>query len=357
MAHGKALVVGASGISGYNTAAALLAQDWEVDGLSRRGGQGPEGMGEVLVDLQDRDAVASALRDGGYTHVFYCSWLRQETEAENRRVNGAMLSNVLDAVGPGGTLAHVALVTGLKHYLGPFEAYAQTPIETPFREEMDRVPYENFYYDQEDILFAAAVAHGFTWSVHRSHTMIGWAVGNAMNMGMTLAIYGTICREAGTPMVFPGSPQQYEGVTDVTDARLLAQQLIWSATTPAGANQALNTVNGDVFRWRQMWELLAADLGAQTGPYPGHGRSLEEEMRGRGEEWDAIVARHGLAPHPMDRLASWWHTDSDLGREVETFADMTKSRTLGFLGFRDTRRTFLDLFQKLREERIIPPLA
>jgi hypothetical protein len=33
---------------------------------------------------------------------------------------------------------------------------------------------------------------------------------------------------------------------------------------------------------------------------------------------------------------------------------MTKSRTLGFHGFRDTRRTFLGLFDRLRSERIIP---
>ena len=48
------------------------------------------------------------------------------------------------------------LVTGLKHYLGPFEAYASAPADTPFRESQDRLPFENFYYDQEDVLFAAA---------------------------------------------------------------------------------------------------------------------------------------------------------------------------------------------------------
>lgn len=350
----NALVVGASGISGANVVSALLAQGWEVTGVSRRPGVAPVQMRTVHVDLRDRGVVAEALATGGYTHVFYCTWLRQPTEAENRRVNGAMLQNTLDAVTPGGTVEHVALVTGLKHYLGPFEAYAKTPIETPFREDMDRVPYENFYYDQEDILFAEAARHGFTWSVHRAHTMIGWAIGNAMNMGVTLAVYATICRESGQPLVFPGSPQQYAGVTDVTDAGLLAEQLIWSATDPAGANEALNAVNGDVFRWRRMWEEIAADLGVETAAYPGHARSLEEEMRGRDAEWDAIVARYGLAPNPMSRLASWWHTDSDLGREVETFADMTKSRSLGFLGFRDSRRTFSDLFERLRSERIIP---
>ena len=222
---------------------------------------------------------------------------------------------------------------------------------TPFREEMPRVPYENFYYDQEDLLFEAAARYRFTGSVHRAHTTIGWALGNAMNMGVTLAVYATMCREAGKPFVFPGSPQQYAGVTDVTDADLLAEQLVWSATTPDAANQALNVVDGDVFRWREMWP---EDLGVPTREYPGHARSLEDEMRGEDERWAAIVAQHSLRPTELATLASWWHTDGDLGLEVETFADMTKSRTLGFHGFRDTRRTFLGLFDRLRSERIIP---
>jgi nucleoside-diphosphate-sugar epimerase len=354
MSPRRALVVGASGISGYNTAIRLLQDGWDVHGLSRRPGQAPPGLTQVSADLRDSVAVSAALDGLAFTHVFYCTWLRQSTEAENCRVNGAMLSHVLDAVGPKGTVQHVALVTGLKHYLGPFEAYAKTPVTTPFREEMPRVPYENFYYDQEDLLFDAASRYRFTWSVHRAHTMIGWALGNAMNMGVTLAVYATMCREAGKPFVFPGSPQQYAGVTDVTDAELLAEQLVWSATTPAAANQALNVVNGDVFRWRELWEVIADGLGVATGEYPGHARSLEAEMTGADELWRAIVDTHALQPTELATLASWWHTDSDLGREVETFADMTKSRTLGFHGFRDTRRTFLGLFDRLRSERIIP---
>jgi nucleoside-diphosphate-sugar epimerase len=354
MSPRRALVVGASGISGYNTAVRLLQDGWDVHGLSRRPGQAPPGLTQVSADLRDSVAVSAALDGLAFTHVFYCTWLRQSTEAENCRVNGAMLSHVLDAVGPKGTVQHVALVTGLKHYLGPFEAYAKTPVTTPFREEMPRVPYENFYYDQEDLLFDAASRYRFTWSVHRAHTMIGWALGNAMNMGVTLAVYATMCREAGKPFVFPGSPQQYAGVTDVTDAELLAEQLVWSATTPAAANQALNVVNGDVFRWRELWEVIADSLGVATREYPGHARSLEAEMTGADELWRAIVDTHALQPTELATLASWWHTDSDLGREVETFADMTKSRTLGFHGFRDTRRTFLGLFDRLRSARIIP---
>ena len=203
------------------------------------------------------------------THLFYCTWLRQDTEDRNIEVNGAMTRNTLDAAGAVGTLEHVALVTGLKHYLGPFEAYAQNPAKPPFRESQPRLDYKNFYYDQEDILFAAADKYGFRWSVHRPHTVIGYALGNAMNMGVTLAVYGTIARETGRPFVFPGSPEQYDGTTDITDARLLARHLTWAATSPAGANEAFNVVNGDTFHWRQMWEVVAVGPRRRAGAVPG----------------------------------------------------------------------------------------
>jgi nucleoside-diphosphate-sugar epimerase len=209
---------------------------------------------------------------------------------------------------------------------------------------------------QEDILFEAAARRGFTWSVHRPHTVIGWAIGNAMNMGVTLAVYGTICRETGRPFVFPGSPEQYDAVTDVTDARVLARHLEWAATTPAAADQALNIVNGDVFRWRRLWRTVAAGLGVEPAPYPGHATPLEEQMTDARAAWERIVEKHRLAPHDVGTLASWWHTDADLGRTMETFTDMSKSRRAGFLDYQETERSFLDLFDRLRAERIIPVL-
>ena len=43
---------------------------------------------------------------------------------------------------------------------------------------MPRQPYPNFYYDQEDVVFDRAQKKGFTWSVARPHTMIGFAPNN-----------------------------------------------------------------------------------------------------------------------------------------------------------------------------------
>ena len=248
-----ALVAGASGIAGQATAAELTAAGWNVLGLARRPVDQP-GVTPIVADLQDPETIVTALADTRPDAVFITTWARQATEAENIRVNAAMVRNLLDAVRPAQSVRHVALVTGLKHYLGPFESYGKGRLpQTPFREEQARLSIENFYYAQEDEVISAAERDGFTWSVHRPHTIIGQAVGNAMNMGSTLAVYASLCRELGRPFRFPGSQAQWDGLTDMTSASQLARHLLWAAETPAAANQAFNVVNGDVFRWSWMW--------------------------------------------------------------------------------------------------------
>ncbi|MGW1345830.1 SDR family oxidoreductase [Kribbella sp. NPDC002412] len=354
MAERRALVVGATGLTGRNTAEHLARSGWEVTGVSRKQGMDTDGVRNVSADISDPVSIAAAAQEVRATHVFYCTWSRQETEARNIEVNGSMLRNVLESTGRTDTLEHVCLVTGLKHYLGPFEAYAQNPAKPPFHERQPRLAHENFYYTQEDILWAAAERFGFSWTVHRPHTVIGYTLGNAMNMGVTLAVYGTLARETGMPFVFPGSPEQYDGTTDITDARLLAEHLVWAATTPAAANEAFNVTNGDTFRWRQMWEVVATGLGVEPAPYPGHPTPLEGRMGDAAATWQRLAARHGLAEPDVDRLVSWWHTDSDLGRTVETHASMAKSREAGFVRTQDSARSFLELFDRLRAERVIP---
>jgi nucleoside-diphosphate-sugar epimerase len=350
-----ALIVGVSGIVGRNLADLLLAQeDWVVHGVARRPGQ-REGVLPIAVDLQDAAAVDAALKDIRPTHIFLTTWLRQRTEAENIRVNAGMVRNVLDAVSKAKTVRHVGLVTGLKHYLGPFEAYGKGSLPaTPFREEQARLQLENFYYAQEDEVFAAAARDGYRWSVHRPHTIIGFAVGNAMNMGTTLAAYATICKEQSQPMRFPGSSAQWNSLTDMTDARLLAKHLLWAATTPAASNQAFNVVNGDVFRWSWMWKRLAAWFGVEAAELAGEGVPLEKQLAHAAPIWKKIAERHALAESDLNVVASAWHTDADLGRPIEVVTDMSKSRKLGFTEYQATDESFFELFEKLRANRIIP---
>jgi nucleoside-diphosphate-sugar epimerase len=350
-----ALIAGVTGIVGNNLAHQLLSNGWKVHGLARRPSTHIDGVNFVAADLLDPASLRSAVTSLKPSHVFITTWLRQPTEAENIRVNSSMVRNLLEAVSIDDSIRHVALVTGLKHYLGPFEAYGKGTLPaTPFREEQPRLNIENFYYAQEDELFAAATRHHFGWSVHRPHTIIGYALGNAMNMGVTLAAYATICRETGRPFLFPGSSAQWNSLTDMTDARLLARHLEWAATTPAARDQAFNVVNGDVFRWSWMWPRLASWFGIESAPFPGEGTPLEKQLAGAEDIWKHIAQSHHLAKPNLNHLASAWHTDADLGRPIEVVTDMTKSRKLGFLDYQATDDSFYDLFERLRQNHVIP---
>jgi len=245
-----ALVVGVTGIGGSHVARELLVKGWNVVGLSRRVPRDLPEARHIAADLLDPAALQTALADVAPTHVFITTWMRQETEAENIRVNAALVRNLLDGLSSKKSLRHVALVTGLKHYLGPFEAYASsgTLPDTPLRESQPRLPLDNFYYAQEDEVYAAAERDRFTWSVHRPHSIIGLAVGNAMNMGTTLAVYAMLCKETGRPFQFPGSEAQWKGLTDVTEARMLAKQLVWAADTDAAKNDGDTAASPDQLR-------------------------------------------------------------------------------------------------------------
>ncbi|MBG6216292.1 nucleoside-diphosphate-sugar epimerase [Arthrobacter sp. CAN_A6] len=349
-----ALVVGASGIAGSALVDKLTGEGWQVLAMSRSAGQPRKNVRYVQADLSSPRSVAEALAPELPTHVFFTAWARQDTEEENIRVNAAMLRNLLAAL-ENKQVAHVALMTGLKHYLGPFEAYAAGEMaDTPFHEEEPRLPVRNFYYAQEDELWSAAATQGFTWSVHRAHTVIGHAIGNAMNMGLTIAAQASLCKAAGRPFIFPGSETQWNGLTDMTDAGLLADHMLWAATTPAGADEAFNIVNGDIFRWRWMWPRLAAYFGVEPQGYLDAPRPLEGQMAGTEQLWHQLAETGGLEESRLDRVASWWHTDGDLGRNIEVVTDMSKSRLAGFTGYRRTLDSFTNLFDRYRADNLIP---
>ncbi|SIT23193.1 Nucleoside-diphosphate-sugar epimerase [Chryseobacterium ureilyticum] len=351
-----ALVVGATGITGSNLAEELIAQGFKTYGLSRTPNDNIIGLHPIKADLLDVQSLTEALSEVSPTHVYFTTWMRNDTEEENIRVNSLLVKNLLNVLSPKKSVKHVALVTGLKHYLGPFEAYAKEgvlPI-TPIREEHPRLPLPNFYYAQEDEVYKASERDGFTWSIHRPHTVIGYAVGNLMNIAVTLCVYASICKEAGKPFIYPGSEAQWNGISDVTDAGILAKQLVWASTTESAKNQAFNITNGDVFRWKWLWERLANWFGIQAEGYNGSIRPLEKEMENTQEIWTKIAEKYNLKEKNVNRLSSAWHTDLDLGRPLEVMCDMSKSRKLGFTAYKNTEDSFIEVFERLKSENIIP---
>src|SRR4051812_33212207 len=133
--QGRALVVGVSGIVGQAVAAKLDAEGWDTYGLCRSGTSIGDHVTTLRADLSDPTALAVALEGVAPELVAITAWTRQDTEAENIAVNGGAVRNLLAALEPARSVRHVALMTGLKHYLGPFEAYAVGEMaDTPFHE-------------------------------------------------------------------------------------------------------------------------------------------------------------------------------------------------------------------------------
>ena len=77
-------------------------------------------------------------------------------------------------------------------------------------------------------------------------------------------------------------------------------------------------------------------------------------MEGMAPVWERIAEREGLRESQLDRVASFWHTDGDLGRDIECVTDMTKSRLAGFTGYVRTLDAFARVFDRLRDERVVP---
>ncbi len=104
-----------------------------------------------------------------------------------------------------------------------------------------------------------------------------------------------------------------------------------------------------------MWGRIAEWFGLEPEPFDDTVRPLEQQqMADDAPVWRRIAEREGLAEPRLDRLASAWHTDVDLGRPIEIIADMSRGRRLGFTDYRPTDDAFFDLFARLRADRLIP---
>ncbi len=179
-----------------------------------------------------------------------------------------MVRNVLEAVTakPNG-LRHVGLVTGTKHYLDLLSLMVRTS-PTHHSARTNRLPLENFYYTQEDLVFEFAARFGFSWTVYRPHTIVGYAVGNAMNLGVTLATYASICRATGRPFLFPGSPTYSTTAWPTSRMAAVGPPHRVGVDQPFERNEAFNVVNGDVFRWQRMWNVIACYFEIEPAPTP-----------------------------------------------------------------------------------------
>ncbi len=345
----KAVVVGARGVIGGKLVEHLRELgNWDVVGLSRRGGQPDGRVNHIAVDLLDPDdarSKLSGLRD--VTHVFYAAYQERPSWAELVEPNLAMLANAVETIEEAApTLRHVSLMQGYKVYgahLGPFK--------TPAREDDPPHMPPEFNVDQQQFLEDRQSGKGWTWSALRPSVVCGFALGTPMNLVNAIAVYASISKHLGLPLRFPGKPGAYDSLLEMTDADLLARATVWAATGERAANQAFNIANGDLFRWDEMWPKIAAYFDLEVAPpLP---MSLAETMADKEDLWHRLASEHGLQ-HSYAEVSSWAFADAVLSWDYDLIADSSKARRLGFHDFVETSSMFAQRFDELRHRKVIP---
>ncbi|KAL8490123.1 hypothetical protein ACS0TY_025382 [Phlomoides rotata] len=362
-----ALIIGVTGIVGNALAEILPVSDtpggpWKVYGVARRPRPSWNADHPVqyiqcdVSDCHETQTKLSPLTD--VTHIFYVTWANRPTEADCCLINGAMLRNVLDAVIPNAVnFCHVCIQTGHKHYIGPFESFGKIkPHETPFVEDVDRLDTVNFYYTLEDVAIEAAVRKPeLTWSVHRPAVIFGFSPHSMMNMLDSLCVYAAICKHEGAPLKFPGTKAAWNCYSGASDADLIAEQQIWCCVDPNGKDEAFNCSNGDVFKWKRIWRILAEEFEVEYEEFDEEEEyvSLVERMKDKESVWDEIVKKNGLTVTKLEEVATFWFVDLIFGGEC-MLDNMNKSKERGFFGFRNSEKSLISVVEKMRVHKIVP---
>jgi nucleoside-diphosphate-sugar epimerase len=345
-----ALVVGARGVIGGNLISHLEREgEWNIIGLSRRGGSDTGAVRHVSVDLLDAEDTRTKLADmDDVTHVFYAAYQDRPTWSQLVAPNVGMLTNVVDAIEPvAPALEHISLMQGYKVYgahLGPFA--------TPAKEDDPPHMPPEFNVDQQQFLERRQEGASWSWSALRPSVVAGVGLGNPMNLAMVIAVYASMSKELGIPLRFPGKPGAYTSLIEMTDADLLAKATVWAATNAESRNQAYNITNGDMFRWSSMWPKIAAFFDLEVAP-PLQ-MDLSSVMADKEGLWETMVDRHGLVATPYRDVSSWTFGDFVFGWDYDVIADTSKSRRAGFHEFVDTEEMFLRIFRDLRSRKLIP---
>src|ERR1700726_3777368 len=216
--------------------------------------------------------------------------------AEPAEPNARMLKNTLHALAARDVpLRRIVLSGGAKSYgfsLGAFNA--------PAKETESRLIAPIHYHQQEDIVVDWSSKHGASWTVLRPHLVMGPSLNSPMNLVTRLATYAAMSRELGLPLRFPGRREGWNTLQETTDAELFGRAALWALDEDKARNEIFNVSNGDVYRWRRLWNELAAFYDLSVAEPLA--MSTVSEMSEKAPLWDSMVARFGLPANPYQQI-------------------------------------------------------
>ena len=343
------LVPGALGVIGSGNVEHLASLDGvRVTSLARRAAPDSRADRHLQVDLLDADAVAGIHAEiADVTHLVFAAYAESGDAVHDLDVNVGMLRGALDGLRDAGApLRHVTLYQGGKAYGAHLGAY-----RTPARETDPRLPIPHFYYAQEDLLRERQASAEWTFTILRPDIVLGASAGSPMNLVQTLAVYALTLRELGLPLRYPGTLGA-AALVNCTDAGLLAEATHWAGRTDAAAGATFNVVDGDLFRWPQLFARVAAYFGMELGdPQP---QPLADSMPALAPVWERLAESEGLAQPDVTALAGWDFVDFLWSTEEDGVLDPLALRAAGFDGFRRTEDALVAVLDRLRADRVLP---
>lgn len=139
---------------------------------------------------------------------------------------------------------------------------------------------------------------------------------------------------------------------NITDVTLLTRAMEWAATEPRCANEAFNIVNGDDFRWRDVWPMLAEHFSMQPGEV--RPMSLRSFMADKQALWGEMARRNDLRFDRIEDVADWAFADVMFAGAWEQTASVVKAHQFGFTGMVDTEEMLLRILNEYRKLKILP---
>ncbi|KAI9925597.1 hypothetical protein ASPWEDRAFT_29035 [Aspergillus wentii DTO 134E9] len=407
-----AIVTGATGITG-NAIVRHLLQDPSYSKIYTLSRSQPslkdDRIKHVCLDLQgSAEEMAQSLSGISADYVYFCAYLARPDEDEAAAVNGALLSNFIQALETTGAtkqLKRFVLTCGFKHYGVHLGLPKQPLIESDPRLEGNvggkKWP-SNFYYTQQRILEEAAARNNWEWICTLPNDVIGYAKNNFMNEATAIGLYCAVNKALpGSKLIYPGNKLNYFAFNCWTSAELHAQFCLWAATAPGAGNNIFNVANGDTESFQSLWPRLAEHFGCtipdnmfdaattkshkgesttnqlkSSNPIVAHAKALgisDDAINAKpptldlpidpqkwaqradvNEAWSTLKTKYSLDQTAWDK-ATWDFLTFVLGREWGCVASMSKARKLGWTGYEDTWEAFKRTFDTLEQEGILPP--
>ena len=243
----------------------------------------------------------------------------------------------------------------------------------------------NFYYPQEDALFAYCNEQKCSWNVIRPAWIIG-AVRNAqMNPLHPLAVYAAVQAHLGRPLAFHGTLDTWQQEHTHATAMLTGYLTEWAALEEHCANQAFNANDTAILSWGRFWPELArwygvkevgrpelddskfklAELPYNPPPlgYGPPGRSRYSWMfvdwasqPENHQAWKEIMKQHKLDHDPFEDIeAHFTFADASTWATSRASLSMTKARLFGWTGFCDTTESTFMAFTEMNKLGMLPP--